>query len=180
MQGMSPRPHVVFRIPAVAFLLVLGACATGGDAPHSAHSLHAAMAQAPDTREAVRFPAALREHTLANMREHLATLQRIQAALGAAAYDRAAELAEQRLGLSSLEAHGAHEVAPYMPAGMREAGSAMHRAASRFALDAANAGATGDAKPALAALADLTAQCVACHAAYRFENQASSASSQPR
>jgi cytochrome c556 len=60
-------------------------------------------------------------------------------------------------------------VAPYMPAGMQEAGTAMHKAASRFAIEAANAGATGDAKPALAALGAVTAQCVACHAAYRLE-----------
>jgi cytochrome c556 len=45
----------------------------------------------------------------------------------------------------------------------------MHKAASRFAIEAANAGATGDAKPALAALGAVTAQCVACHAAYRLE-----------
>ena len=31
----------------------------------------------PDTRELVHFPAPLREHTLASMRDHLLTLQRI-------------------------------------------------------------------------------------------------------
>jgi hypothetical protein len=179
MQRMLfPLPGIprAFTIP---ILLALGACAAAGDAPHAAHAPQA-MARSHDTRVAVRFPPALREHTLANMRDHLATLQQVQEALASAAYDRAAELAEHRLGLSSLEAHGAHEVARYMPAGMQEAGSAMHRAASRFAIEATNAGATGDAKPALAALATLTGQCVACHAAYRFENQGSVASSQPR
>jgi hypothetical protein len=146
--------------------LVLAACAS--DATHS-HDMHAGMAMGPDTREAVHFPEALRTHTLANMRDHLATLQKIQDALARGAYDDAAKLSEERLGLSSLEAHGAHEVAPYMPRGMQEAGTEMHKAASRLALAATDAGATGDAKPALAALARLTAQCVACHAAYRFE-----------
>jgi cytochrome c556 len=48
-------------------------------------------------------------------------------------------------------------------------GSEMHRAASRFALEAKNAGATGDIRPALAALASVTLQCIACHAAYRLK-----------
>lgn len=134
-----------------------------GHDPASAHG------HQPDAREPVSLPPALREHTLANMREHLAAIAEIQAALGAGAFDRAGEVAERRLGLSSLDAHGAHEVGPYMPAGMQNLGVAMHRAASRFALQAANAGATGDARTAQAALAGVTAQCVACHAAYRFQ-----------
>ena len=160
------------RMLLPALVLAAGCAAPEGPAQVHGHdpamaAMHGALA--PDTRLAVRFPPELRTHTLANMRDHLATLQQVQDALGRGEYDRAASLAESRLGLSSLEAHGAHQVAPYMPAGMQEAGTAMHKAASRFAIEAANAGATGDAKPALAALATVTAQCVACHAAYRFE-----------
>lgn len=129
---------------------------------------HSAPTQA-DTRETVRFPPMLYEHELANMRDHLATLQQIQAALAKGDYDGASHLAEQRLGLTSLPMHGAHEVAPYMPQPMQDIGTSMHRAASRFAVEATNASATGDVKPALAALSTLTAQCVACHAAYRLE-----------
>jgi hypothetical protein len=143
--------------------------ATACAAPQAPQTSMAAHPHAPDAREAVRFPPDLREHTLANMRDHLATLQQIQDAMARGAWDRASDLAEHRLGLSSLEAHGAHEVARYMPGGMQEAGFAMHKAASRFAIEAANSGATGDARPAIAALATLTAQCVACHAAYRLE-----------
>ena len=123
---------------------------------------------APDTRVAVDFPPAMRDHTLANMRDHLATLQRIQAELAAGRMDDASHLAESRLGLTSLEAHGAHDLAGYMPEGMQAAGTAMHRAASRFAIAAADAGASGDVRPALAALSEVTANCVACHAAYRL------------
>lgn len=124
---------------------------------------------ATDTRQAVHFPPALREDTLANMRDHLLALQQIQDALARQEYDLAGDLAEQRLGMSSLARHGAHEVAQYMPQGMREIGGAMHRSASRFAVAAQDAGATGDVKPALAALAQVTAQCVACHAGYRVK-----------
>ena len=150
-------------------LLTLAACAAPEGHVHDPAMAAMHGAAGPDTRAAVRFPPDLRAHTLANMRDHLATLQQVQDALGRGDYERAGSLAESRLGLSSLEAHGAHQIAPYMPAGMQEAGTAMHKAASRFAIEATNAGATGDAKPAIAALANVTAQCVACHAAYRLE-----------
>ncbi len=162
---MSAR-RIVPQAAAVLAAAALAACAApAGTAPMHAH----AAAPAADAREAVRFPPMLREHTLANMREHLATLAAIQSALSEGGYDRASTLAETRLGLSSLEAHGAHEVAPYMPPGMQALGMAMHRAASRFAIAATNAGATGDVRPALDALSGLTAQCVACHGAYRLQ-----------
>lgn len=135
------------------------------------HRMHQAQAAAPvkDGRQAVRFPKALREHTLANMRDHLLALQEIQGALAKQEYDRAGDIAEQRLGMSSLTLHGAHEVAQYMPKGMQDAGTAMHRDASRFAIAAKDAGATGDVKPALAALSSVMAQCVACHSGYRVK-----------
>jgi hypothetical protein len=159
-------------------LLTLASCA---QTPQHAHdpSMHAehmrqagsapAAVTGEDRRQSVRFPAPMREHTMANMRDHLLALQEIQAALAAQHFDRAADLAEGRLGMSSLGLHGAHEVAAYMPQGMQDAGTAMHRGASRFALAARDAGATGDLRPALSALAELTATCVACHAAYRLE-----------
>ncbi|GAB4175392.1 MAG: hypothetical protein Fur0039_17930 [Rhodocyclaceae bacterium] len=122
-----------------------------------------------DTRQVVHFPRQLREHTLASMRDHLLALQQIQEALSSLDYDEAANIAEQRLGMSSLTLHGAHEVARYMPQGMQEAGAAMHHSASRFAAAAQESAVTGDIKPTLAALARITASCAACHAAYRVQ-----------
>ncbi len=152
-------------LAASALAAILAACAT----PLPGAGEHAHGASPPDSRQAVRFPQPLRDHTLANMRDHLLTLQRIQDALASGALERAAELAESRLGLSSLEAHGAHDVAKFMPPAMQEIGTGMHKAASRFAIEATSAGATGDLKAPLAALSAVTAQCVACHAAYRLE-----------
>lgn len=122
-----------------------------------------------DTRQFVRFPDELREHTLANMRDHLLALQEIQEALARKQEDKAARVAEERLGLTSLELHGAHEVAKYMPPGMQDIGSEMHRSASRFAIEAQNAGVTSELRPALEALSKVTAQCVGCHAGYRLK-----------
>jgi hypothetical protein len=109
------------------------------------------------------------DHTLANMRDHLQALQEIQSHLGTGHTDVAAKIAETRLGMSSLGSHGAAEVSKYMPQGMQDAGTAMHRAASRFAIAAQEAGVTGDLKPVFAGLAEITAQCVGCHAGYRIK-----------
>ena len=136
---------------------------------HQAQAAKTTKAAPKDLRQAVRFPKTLREHTLTNMRDHLLALQEIQEALAKQEYDRAGDIAEHRLGMSSLALHGAHDVAKVMPKGMQEAGTAMHRHASRFAVAAKDVGATGDVRPALAALAATTAQCVACHAGYRFK-----------
>jgi hypothetical protein len=132
-------------------------------APEPMHSMSG------NTRLAVSFPAPLKEHTLANMRDHLQTLSEIQDYLAKHEFDRAADLAERRLGMSSLELHGAHEVAPYMPKGMQDAGTAMHRSASQFALVAQEASGDQDLGRTLAALNKVTQSCVACHAAYRLK-----------
>lgn len=155
------RPAKRLVVASTLAALVTGSCAT--QAPHEHASAGA------DTRVAVRFPDDLRRHTLANMRDHLATLQQIEQALARGEFDRASEISEHRLGLSSLELHGAHDVAQYMPPAMQDIGTGMHKAASRFSIAAANAGASGDVGSALDALSAVTAQCVACHAAYRLE-----------
>ena len=102
---------------------------------------------------------------LANMRDHLAAINEILVYLGKGELEKASETAEYRLGMSSLESHGASHMARFMPDGMRQAGTAMHKAASRFALTAQE----GDVLPAYQALAEITAACVACHSGYRVK-----------
>lgn len=156
---------VMFALPAV------GSPQTQMPGSHQ-HSMadHAQHMAAPpsDARQWVRFPEALRAHTLSNMRDHLLALGQIQDALSRSQFDEASDIAEQRLGMSSLAQHGAHEVAQFMPKGMQEAGAAMHRSASQFATIAKDASVTGDLKPTLAALAKVNQTCVACHAGYRL------------
>ena len=128
-------------------------------------SLPAIPAAAADNRVAVELPQMMREHMLANMRDHLAAINEILVYLGSGDLDQAAETAEYRLGMSSLESHGASHMAKFMPQAMREAGTAMHQAASRFARTAQE----GDALTAYRALADVTAACVACHSGFRVK-----------
>ncbi len=141
----------------------------GGGLALAQHHGHQENEHATDTRVLIRFPPELVEHTLANMRDHLLALQEINDALARSQNDRAARIAEERLGMTSLRLHGAHEVAKYMPQGMRDAGTAMHRAASRFAIEAQNAGVTDDLKPALVVLGEIMGACVGCHAGYRLK-----------
>jgi len=136
---------------------------------HGNHGAQADQAVPDDRRVAVKFPDQLREHTLVNMRDHLRALAQIQDALSSGAFDAAGRIAEQRLGMTSLVAHNAHEAAKYMPQGMQDAGTAMHRGASRFAIELQKTAVTEDLKPALAALAETTRACVACHAGYRLQ-----------
>ena len=136
---------------------------------HGGHETQSGHAMAEDHRVPVKFPPQMRAHTLSNMRDHLLALAQIQDALAAGAYDEAARIAEQRLGMSSLIAHNAHEAAKYMPQGMQDAGTAMHRGASRFAIELQKTAVSENLKPALAALAETTQACVACHAGYRLE-----------
>ena len=120
-----------------------------------------------DDRQQVDLPPMMRDHMLANMRDHLLALQEITAMLAADKYDDAADTAEERLGLSSLDAHGAGHMARFMPPGMAATGNAMHAAASRFAIAARDAAVDGGIAPAFAALSEVMRHCVACHAAYR-------------
>jgi hypothetical protein len=132
------------------------------------HAHDVANAQPADTRQVVNLPEPLRTHMLANMRDHLLTLHQIQEALAKGWFDKASDIAEQRLGLTSLKLHGAQDVGRYMPEGMQSLGTEMHKAASRFAIEAQDASVTGDMRPALEALSLVTEQCVACHSAYRI------------
>lgn len=122
-----------------------------------------------DDRIAVQLPSMMREHMLSNMRDHLLALEEITRYLADEQYDDAAELAENRLGLSSLDAHGASHMGKYLPPEMGQTGMSMHRAASRFALAARNAEVEGGLNKAFSALSEVMQQCVACHAAYRID-----------
>ncbi len=118
-----------------------------------------------DSRQLVELPEMMQQHMMSNMRNHLETINLILIHLGNEEMDMAAELAEQNLGMSSLNLHGASRMAKFMPEGMREAGTNMHKKASRFALVAQE----GDLIAAYKKLAEITSACVSCHAGYRIQ-----------
>ena len=151
------------------FALLITAAGLTFDVAARAETGDPAMHSSANTRQVISMPPAMRAHMLGNMRTHLVALGEIQAALAAGKYDRAADVAETQIGLSSLEAHNASHLAPYMPKPMQELGMDMHRTASRFARTAQEAAVDNDLPKALQALAGLTQKCAACHAAYGLQ-----------
>ena len=141
---MRKRPHIIATI-----LLVFASNISIAD---------------EDSRQLVELPEMMQQHMMSNMRDHLVAINEILINMANGQLDQAAEVAELRLGMSSLKSHGASHMAKFMPEGMRQAGTSMHRAASRFALKAQE----GEVLPAYSALSDITSACVACHSDYRI------------
>lgn len=117
-----------------------------------------------DTRQLVKLPDMMQQHMMANMRQHLESINEILILMSNNKLDKAADVAEQRLGMTSLTSHNASHMGKFMPKEMQQAGTSMHKAASRFALKAQE----GDANAAYKILGEVTSACVACHAGYRI------------
>ncbi len=124
-------------------------------------------ARAEDIRQRVELLPPMQAHMLANMRDHLVALETITRQVAQGQYEDAGDTAEGRLGMSAMQAHGAAHMAPFMPEPMRAIGSAMHRAASHFAVASRDAEVTGDLGAAFGALSQVMQQCVACHEGFR-------------
>ena len=120
-----------------------------------------------DSRQLVEFPEMMRDHMLENMRDHLLALTKIQQHLALEEYEKAATVAENRLGMSSLDGHSASHMARFMPAAMQQIGTQMHKAASRFAIIVQEGGLEGSTPKIAEGLAGVMQQCVACHGSYR-------------
>ena len=93
----------------------LAACAfalSAGAQDHQ-HKMKEAATVEADARQLVKFPEPMRLHTITSMRDHLFALQEINVAFSRNEFDKAASIAEQRLGMSSLELHGASHIAPF-------------------------------------------------------------------
>jgi hypothetical protein len=141
---MSKRLHIIAPI----FLVFASNTSTAND----------------DSRQFVKLPEMMQQHMMSNMRDHLVSINEILINLANGQLDQAAEVAESRLGMSSLKSHGASHMAKFMPEGMQQAGTSMHRAASRFALKAQE----GEVLAAYNALSKVTSACVVCHSSYRI------------
>lgn len=100
-----------------------------------------------------------------DMLDHLAALSEIIGLIAGNNLEAAAEVAETRMGKSSMGKHRATGMGPgrFMPPEMRTIGHAMHASASGLSQVAR----TGDLEKTYLALAELTASCVACHYSFR-------------
>jgi|GEM_PF-2782720 len=133
-----------------------------------------------DARVAVPVAADTLLHERALMRDHLAAMAQIEHDLAAHRFDEAARVAQMHLGLSVMTPQQMRRMHRDMPQSMQDIGMRMHRAGENLAVQIQNAAVTGDAGPAVQALSKVTAQCVSCHAAYRFTLRDSSELADPR
>jgi cytochrome c556 len=126
-----------------------------------------AAAAEGDARTPVRLPAEMRADFLAEMRQHMDSLDDVIAAVAAGNFKDAAKVAREHLVPGSGKGFGRH-----LPIEFREIGLGMHRAAAEFAEVAEAAGAPpadADWRRVMAALKEISGHCRACHDAFRVE-----------
>ena len=118
-----------------------------------------------DYRQFVSMPDQARKLMRQDMQDHLSALNEIIGFLATDDLDAAADVAETRMGRSSMGKHRGSGMGPgrFMPLEMRNIGWGMHDAATEFSKVAKS----GDLKGAYSALQKVTSSCVACHYSYR-------------
>ena len=126
---------------------------------------HTTKAFDADPRQLVEMPEQSQKLMRRDMLEHLSALNEIIVHLAANDLDAAAEIAESKMGRSSMGKHRGTGMGPgrFMPPEMRSIGWGMHEAATEFSQFAKK----GDSKNAYVALQKITGSCVACHYGYR-------------
>ena len=118
-----------------------------------------------DLRQLVSMPEQTRQIMREEMLSNLSALNEIISYLSSNNLDAAADVAETKMGKSSMGKHKGTAVGPgrYIPPEMRNIGWGMHDAATELSQVAKK----GDLTGAYSALQKVTASCVACHYSYR-------------
>lgn len=130
-------------------------------------------ASGPDARAVIRMSAAQREELRAQMRAHLESVHAILAALAAADWEAvgaaAGELGGSGRGQSIGRGPGrpaAHSFRSALPEAWFSFARPMHQSFRKIADGAGREHRSGEA---IAALAEATAHCMACHSSFRIE-----------
>jgi hypothetical protein len=124
-----------------------------------------------DVRTLVKLPSDIERKMLFNMRDHIRALDDIIHAVQSGEYEDAENIAESRLGWSSLVRQGDQEVADHWPEPMQAMANQMYDAGSNFVIVAQNASVEDSKeshKKVIAALGQMTSACRGCHEAYRL------------
>jgi cytochrome c556 len=152
--GMAQTP---LRLVATIVLLLLASTRT----PAEEHSMMSGSAG--DTRQPLPLPAMMADHQKQNMREHLAAVQAIIAAIGRDDMDAVAKAAA-RIGYSAATGQMCEHMGAAAP-GFTAMALKFHHTADTIG-DAAR---RGDRAGVLSALDRTLQTCVGCHATYRQE-----------
>ena len=134
------------------------------------YSFSANAGEMSDTRQLVKLPKNVESKMLINMRDHIAALDDVIAAVQAEEFDKAGQIAESRLGWSSLVRRGDGEVVKHWAAPMQKMADEMYRSASDFVIVAQNASVIGTKesyKDVIGAIQKITSACRGCHGVFR-------------
>ena len=134
------------------------------------YSFSANAGEMSDSRQLVKLPKNIESKMLINMRDHIAALDDVIAAVQAEEYDKAGQIAESRLGWSSLVRRGDQEVTKHWAAPMQKMADEMYRSASNFVIVAQNASVieTKESyKEVVGAIQKITSACRGCHGVFR-------------
>ncbi|HYQ45098.1 MAG TPA: cytochrome c [Polyangiaceae bacterium] len=155
----------------VLLVLLVSACQSSFDAPAAkakeTASASAARPSAPaeldqlDARKPVPLLPMMANHQKQNMRDHLAVVQEVVAALGTRDFDKVTQSA-RRMGYSGAMEQMCKHMGSGAP-GFTEQALTFHHSADRIA-DAAE---KNDSDGVITALAETLATCTSCHATYK-------------
>ena len=123
-----------------------------------------------DSRQLINVPKNIEKKMLVNMRDHIVALDEIIGAVETSEYEKAEDIAEFRLGWSSLVRLGDQEVADHWAAPMQKMADDMYRSASNFVIVVQNASADESKesyKKIVGAMGKVTTACRNCHETYR-------------
>ncbi len=148
----------------VSIIFLLALQSTHG-AQQGGETANASSTAGADHRQLISMPDEARQLMRKDMLDHLAALNEIIGLIAGNNLEAAADVAETRMGKSSMGKHHATGMGPgrFMPPEMRSIGHAMHASASGLS----QAARTGNLEKTYIALAKLTASCVGCHYSYR-------------
>ena len=152
-------------VSLITTTVILFAFHAGYSAAADSDLQSAAASDGTDLRQLVSMPDEARQLMRDDMLDHLAALNEIIGYLAENNLDAAADVAETRMGKSSMGKHRGSGMGPgrFMPLEMRNIGWGMHESATEFSLVAKK----GYSKSAYSALQKVTSSCVACHYSYR-------------
>ncbi len=153
----------MYKILWISLLLFTFSAANGEEVTNPSKA--AENSTVSDTRKLISMPEPALVLMRKDMIDHLSTLNEIVGYLAQNKLEAAADVAEARLGRSSMGKYRRSGMGPgrYMPNEMRDLGWSMHDAATEFSKVAKQ----GDSTKAYQALQKVTSACVACHAIYR-------------
>jgi hypothetical protein len=150
---------ILFAVSMLAVMTGMNPAVAGEEKMQMDSHHHHAM-QATDTRTSLGLSPQMKQHQLANMREHVAAIKSIVGLMAESRFEEAAGIAHAKLGLTP-------EMQQMCGMFGNDAFKALGLAFHKSGDDLGDALQTGDVNASLRALNKTMEYCVTCHATFR-------------